>query len=194
MKLGTKKKPKDAPATYSQIYHREYDAQPGVKAKKKEQRTKFTPAQKARRNETRRAWRVRTKEEADAKGELTKERQYDLASREAANSRSLSKYYEFPEKHREQNQGMIFAPGQTIEKMRIEQDNKCEICGCTLGLLGIGQFAVDHDHFTGKVRGLLCSKHNTALGKFNDDIGMLQKAIAYLEKHRTLQTPYYDVC
>ena len=40
--------------------------------------------------------------------------------------------------------------------------------------------AIDHCHETGKVRGLLCMNCNTALGKFKDDVALLQKAISYL--------------
>lgn len=53
----------------------------------------------------------------------------------------------------------------------------CEICGRKQKL------EVDHNHSTGKVRGVLCSRCNGALGQFLDDINMLKKAIAYLEKN-----------
>lgn len=42
------------------------------------------------------------------------------------------------------------------------------------------ELAIDHCHETGKVRGLLCMNCNTALGKFKDDVALLQKAISYL--------------
>ncbi|MEK6881646.1 MAG: endonuclease VII domain-containing protein [Nanoarchaeota archaeon] len=45
----------------------------------------------------------------------------------------------------------------------------------------IRQLAVDHNHETGKVRGLLCSKCNKALGLFKDNIEILEKAIKYLK-------------
>lgn len=40
---------------------------------------------------------------------------------------------------------------------------------------------IDHDHVTGKVRGLLCPSCNTALGLFKDNISILKSAITYLE-------------
>ena len=65
-------------------------------------------------------------------------------------------------------------------------DNKCRICGKPevarnrIGT-GIKSLAVDHDHETGQVRGLLCTNCNTALGLFKDDVNSLKKAVAYLE-------------
>lgn len=62
-----------------------------------------------------------------------------------------------------------------------KQNNKCAICesiSCKSG----NRFAVDHDHKTGIVRGLLCLACNTSLGQFNDSQELLYKAISYLQK------------
>jgi hypothetical protein len=68
----------------------------------------------------------------------------------------------------------------TIEQyneLLIKQNNKCAICGETF----ITTPHIDHDHITGKVRGLLCKKHNLLLGNANDNINILNNAIKYLE-------------
>jgi hypothetical protein len=57
-----------------------------------------------------------------------------------------------------------------------EVPKQCELCG------GATRIAYDHDHATGKHRGWLCMKCNTALGLVNDDVELLKKMIAYLTK------------
>jgi hypothetical protein len=41
---------------------------------------------------------------------------------------------------------------------------------------------VDHCHETGEVRGLLCFNCNRAIGHLQNDIGIIQNAIAYLQR------------
>ena len=63
----------------------------------------------------------------------------------------------------------------------IEQKHSCYICGVDELEVKNG-LVVDHNHKTGDVRGLLCSKCNIGLGHFNDNQDLLQKAIDYLKK------------
>jgi hypothetical protein len=65
-------------------------------------------------------------------------------------------------------------------KLYEQQEGKCKICN----MVPTGHkktLCLDHDHITLKVRGLLCDNCNTALGKFKDDVELLQKAINYLK-------------
>lgn len=66
-----------------------------------------------------------------------------------------------------------------------KQKSKCAICKTESKKFKKGLF-VDHDHKNGKIRGLLCVKCNSALGKFEDDIELLKEAIKYLDKNKEL--------
>jgi hypothetical protein len=68
---------------------------------------------------------------------------------------------------------------QDYDRMLDEQAGGCYICG---GKPERRALDIDHDHETGKVRGLLCSNHNRAIGLLGDDPEMLLAAHAYLVK------------
>ncbi len=80
------------------------------------------------------------------------------------------------------------SPEQYFSKLE-SQGGGCAICSTTEGkkLKRLSKtrfnFAVDHDHDTDKVRGLLCDTCNRALGMFGDSPENLRSALAYLEKH-----------
>lgn len=63
-----------------------------------------------------------------------------------------------------------------------KQQGRCAICGCHHVDLGKA-FDVDHDHVTGKIRGLLCNACNTSLGLMGDDPVRLRRAADYIEEY-----------
>lgn len=77
--------------------------------------------------------------------------------------------------------------GLTLEQARAVVDRaggRCECCGRLVEPHGTGAHKsdvanIDHDHATGKVRGILCNKCNQALGLLCDKPEL---AVAYLEK------------
>lgn len=60
------------------------------------------------------------------------------------------------------------------------QDGACGICRYSANMDGPNRLVVDHDHVTGRVRGLLCRSCNLGLGNLKDDPSLLASAIRYL--------------
>ena len=75
---------------------------------------------------------------------------------------------------------------EDYDRLLENQEGCCSICGTDEPGGGKGRFHVDHNHITGKVRGLLCNSCNTGLGRFKDSPEVLLKAAAYL-----LEQGYY---
>lgn len=70
------------------------------------------------------------------------------------------------------------------EAMHAAQGGLCAICKQPERIrqkYGLKRLAVDHDHVTGKVRGLLCQRCNQMIGHGADDVELLRKAIEYLQ-------------
>jgi hypothetical protein len=72
---------------------------------------------------------------------------------------------------------------QRHQELLVEQDHRCALCRREWSGWG-GRYGphIDHDHDTGRVRGLLCGDCNTALGRFGDNADLLRRAITYLER------------
>lgn len=65
--------------------------------------------------------------------------------------------------------------------MEAKQDGLCLICERPLPPMGSRSRHVDHNHETGRIRGLLCHACNLALGLTQEDLPTLRRMIAYLE-------------
>jgi hypothetical protein len=69
---------------------------------------------------------------------------------------------------------------EEYDEMSEAQGGVCAACGKTNGSKLL---AVDHDHKTSEVRGLLCNNCNTALGRVDDNIDTLMALVRYLERY-----------
>lgn len=65
------------------------------------------------------------------------------------------------------------------------QDGRCAVCGVTKpnGAKRQRRMFVDHDHETGKVRGLLCHGCNSARGLVRENPAVLRELARYIETH-----------
>jgi hypothetical protein len=80
------------------------------------------------------------------------------------------------------------------EELLRKQDSGCGICGTKEpkgasgrgsgpGGFTTGRFCIDHDHETGKVRGILCSSCNFAIGYLKDNSALCLRAAKYLTEN-----------
>lgn len=98
---------------------------------------------------------------------------------------------EYNESHRGQytkkNNSLLRSYGISLDEyndLLDKQDGKCRICKTSNpnGLKNQKFFAVDHNHTTGEVRGLLCNNCNAAIGLFEENEETLYSAIEYLKE------------
>ena len=125
----------------------------------------------------------RTEEKNKRRNELRRKRyREDEEYRNKLRQKSKEYHKRKPEiKFKERMKKYNITP-KDYENILRKQDGKCAICGSSESQKdGTKRFFVDHNHNTGKVRGLLCSKCNFGIGQFNDDVELLKNAIKYLK-------------
>jgi hypothetical protein len=114
-----------------------------------------------------------------------KHREYQRARRRLI-PEALRKYGREWQQHRRKTHPAYFqavelkkhyamTPAQWEDRF-VAQAGRCAICGCASDK----RLQVDHDHVTGRVRGLLCGDCNVGLGRFHDNVSWLRSAIVYL--------------
>lgn len=87
-----------------------------------------------------------------------------------------------PVRQREWNLRKNYGIGHAeYEAMLASQHFGCAGCGAPETTERTGRLHVDHDHLTGRVRGLLCSSCNHAIGKAKDNPARLRRLADYLE-------------
>jgi hypothetical protein len=65
-----------------------------------------------------------------------------------------------------------------------DQNHQCAICDQHEASVSRQTLFIDHDHATGKVRGLLCHQCNSLLGLAYDSVRILTRCMKYLERTR----------
>ncbi|CAM6003930.1 unnamed protein product [Sphagnum balticum] len=70
----------------------------------------------------------------------------------------------------------------TYNNMLAAQDNKCAICGIHKDMLD-RPLGVDHNHYTLKVRGLLCNPCNVSFGLLRENTKIMKAMIAYADRY-----------
>lgn len=85
------------------------------------------------------------------------------------------------EKRHAQNIKQFGMSKEQYSQLFVSQKTVCAICWRPSYKK---RLAVDHDHQTKKVRGLLCDFCNRGLGMFRDEVSLLERAAKYLKKHK----------
>lgn len=118
-----------------------------------------------------------------------------LASRDRYRRANMEKYRQYSNKYsasnREKRKGyrLFYKYGisqEQYDEMLDRQKGVCKVCGKPEEGKAL---AVDHNHHTGQVRGLLCSYCNQALGLAQDSLEIVKKMVDYLEEYEPIKEP-----
>lgn len=125
--------------------------------------------------------------------EINREKQYRWraahpemwrATQARANAKRLADPEHLRQKRENEAKRLYGIGPEALLQLTESQGGICAICGGNPGKIGRrghhGRLHIDHDHATGRVRGLLCGNCNTMIGLAGEDPEILRKAIEYL--------------
>lgn len=111
-------------------------------------------------------------------------KRYRDENRERVNKRKRDLYHNDPEFRANYEQGRrrrkYGLSEDAYQKLLDASDGNCMIC--KKPWVGDRKLSIDHNHKTGKVRGLLCRICNVFLGRIDDSTEILEAMIAYLKE------------
>lgn len=70
---------------------------------------------------------------------------------------------------------------EDYDRMLAAQGGRCALCERAPSQERFGHLSIDHCHDTGKIRGLLCTPHNSAIAAFGDNEDGLFRALRYIK-------------
>lgn len=74
--------------------------------------------------------------------------------------------------------GLNAASYSAIWKEQVER------CACCLSTESTNRWHIDHEHSTGRIRGIICGKCNTGIGLLGDSVEGVERALAYLRRSK----------
>lgn len=120
----------------------------------------------------------------DGHRKTCKECSYKQINREKHNENARNWRKKNPDKVKNSNLKISYGINlEQYNQMFNQQNGKCAICNRHQIEFKMG-LAVDHEHETGKIRELLCSPCNQAIGLLQENTEIIQKVIDYLKRHK----------
>jgi hypothetical protein len=154
----------------------------------------YTEAQLKKRAEQSKAWRERNKEHTKATDKAYREKdpEHQRNRRKKHREENVEATRESRKAYRENNPEKVaisdikrryFLSDEIATDLYIRSMQHCESCGALWGNHLKQRFCVDHDHDTGRVRGILCMPCNAALGLLREDTEVVLALAEYSRKH-----------
>lgn len=111
----------------------------------------------------------------------TRDNAYRERDHESYKQKLRDRYAENQTEYRDRmRRSMYGAPLGTFDFLLDKQNGKCAICGNENGAKDGRSLALDHEHDSGVIRGLLCTPCNQGIGAFRENLDLLRAAMGYL--------------
>lgn len=111
---------------------------------------------------------------------LAYQREWYARNRERVRAEARAKYAAEGERIREETRWRKIKSRYGLTREQVEELREKQSNGCALCQRSGTRLVVDHDHATGRVRGLLCIRCNNALGALGDSGAGIERALAYV--------------